>query len=337
MGFVTEERRKSADGGMDLRAVNGNPVFSGLYIIQCKRYSKPISESVVRDLYGVVMSERANKGILITNSSFTRSSKNFASNKPIELIGGIQLQDLIEKYLEKEKTDEKSKKLNVPPTYKFLCDSFEKAFWEHERKHDEIINGKIDISLQHYQDINHFIKYCDYKAGNILRLNQSFLSMIKDLNCFLYTIPEGVKPLDYVETNQLKTQINSLSSILSSLFDDVERQWIDAISVLPPEELRLLHKSLANVYETYYEAAGGFLEDLSSALDSPVNYITKKGNKSEIDKKQPSLVVKFILSDKYSNVFASQLKEAKLQYDFSYILLNEFSSILKKIKSFFIV
>jgi len=153
MGFVTEERRKSADGGIDLRAINENPVFGGLYIIQCKRYSKPISESMVRDLYGVVMSERANKGILITNSSFTRSSKNFASNKPIELIGSVQLQDLIEKYLGKEKDDEKSKRLNVPHIYNFLLDSFEKTFLEHEKSYDEIKKGKNNISLRHYQDI----------------------------------------------------------------------------------------------------------------------------------------------------------------------------------------
>lgn len=334
MGFVTEERKKSADGGVDLKVVNENPILKGSYIIQCKRYLKPIGESVIRDLYGVVTSERANKGILITNSSFTRSSKMFASNKPIELIGGVQLQDLIEQYLGKEEKSKEGKKLNVPQVYNFLFDSFEKTFFEHKRRHDEIINGKVNISLQHYQNINSFIKYCDYKAQNILRLTRSFKDLFRDLTSFLATVPKKPESLDYVETNQLKTQIGSLSSILSSLFDDVERQWIDAISVLPPDNLHPLHKSMVDIYETYYEGAENFLEDLSLALNNPMGYIQKRGDREELNKERPALVVEFLLSNKYISIFSSKLREAKLQYDFFYILLDGLQSILREIYKF---
>lgn len=57
-----------------------------------------VGEPPIRDLYGVVMSENANKGILITTSNFTSSAISFANDKPIELIDGQILQQLLAKY-----------------------------------------------------------------------------------------------------------------------------------------------------------------------------------------------------------------------------------------------
>jgi len=88
MGFATEGRKRAADGGIDMVGVSNQPLLSGRYIIQCKRYSSSVSSPIVRDLYGVVMSERANKGILITTSAFTSDAIEFAQGKPIELIDG---------------------------------------------------------------------------------------------------------------------------------------------------------------------------------------------------------------------------------------------------------
>ena len=56
---------------------------------------KPVGEPVLRDLYGTVMSERAAKGILITTSRFTARAKKFAEDKPLELINGTLLLQLL--------------------------------------------------------------------------------------------------------------------------------------------------------------------------------------------------------------------------------------------------
>jgi len=74
MGFDIEQTKKTADGGIDIFAHSREPVKGGKYIIQCKRSNSPISESVIRDLYGVVNAENANKGLLVTNSTFTSAS-----------------------------------------------------------------------------------------------------------------------------------------------------------------------------------------------------------------------------------------------------------------------
>lgn len=98
MGFTTEGRKKAADGGVDIVAVSSQPLVSGRYIIQCKRYRNSVSSPIVRDLYGVVNAANANKGILITTSDFTSDAIEFARDKPLELIDGPKLLNLLKQH-----------------------------------------------------------------------------------------------------------------------------------------------------------------------------------------------------------------------------------------------
>lgn len=95
MGFTIEYTKASGDGGIDIIAKNSTPLLKGKYIIQCKRYSGSVGQPIIRDLYGVVTSEHAAKGILITTGSFTVPAKEFAANLPIELIDGSILIQLL--------------------------------------------------------------------------------------------------------------------------------------------------------------------------------------------------------------------------------------------------
>lgn len=95
MGFEAETTKASGDGGIDVVAYNRQPLLSGKYIIQCKRYSGSVGEPIIRDLYGVVMSERANKGILMTTGRFTKQAIEFADGKPLELVDGQSLEELV--------------------------------------------------------------------------------------------------------------------------------------------------------------------------------------------------------------------------------------------------
>jgi restriction system protein len=98
MGFDVTPTKITGDGGIDLIAYNEQPIIQGKYIIQCKRYSGSVGEPILRDLYGVVMSERANKGILITTGDFTSSAVHFAEGKALELIDGKKLKALLNQY-----------------------------------------------------------------------------------------------------------------------------------------------------------------------------------------------------------------------------------------------
>lgn len=101
MGFDATTTKASGDGGVDIVAMNEQPIISGKYVIQCKRYAigNNVGEPAVRELYGVMHSENANKGILITTADFTTQARAFAANKAIELINGHALLALCNKYL----------------------------------------------------------------------------------------------------------------------------------------------------------------------------------------------------------------------------------------------
>lgn len=99
IGFTVTQTAYSHDGGIDLLATYEKPLFSGKYIVQCKNYSGLVGQPEVRDLYGVVMSENANKGILITPSDYTEQAYLFAKGKNLELINGTVLNNLIAEHM----------------------------------------------------------------------------------------------------------------------------------------------------------------------------------------------------------------------------------------------
>ncbi len=94
-GFDVEATRRTSDGGIDLVASSYDPFVGGKYVVQCKDWSGKVGVTVVRELYGVVHSENANRGILITSSSFTQEALHFADGKRLELIDGDKLNFLL--------------------------------------------------------------------------------------------------------------------------------------------------------------------------------------------------------------------------------------------------
>lgn len=88
MGLETKQTRSSKDGGVDAIAYDNRPILGGKVIIQAKRYKNTVGVAFVRDLYGTMMNEGANKGILVTTSGYGQDAFDFAKDKPIELIDG---------------------------------------------------------------------------------------------------------------------------------------------------------------------------------------------------------------------------------------------------------
>lgn len=76
-------------------AFDPRPVLGGKVVIQAKRYRHSVGVSAVRDLYGTMLNEGASKGLLVTTSGYGPDAFNFAKDKPIELIDGGGLLDLL--------------------------------------------------------------------------------------------------------------------------------------------------------------------------------------------------------------------------------------------------
>lgn len=94
--YQVEHRGKTGDGGVDLTLLAKDGTR---WVIQCKRYAKHknVGQPEIRDLFGTMMHENADRASLITTSDFTPKAREFAEGKPITLINGDELIKLLEK------------------------------------------------------------------------------------------------------------------------------------------------------------------------------------------------------------------------------------------------
>ncbi|MGN3959326.1 restriction endonuclease [Streptomyces sp. WAC8370] len=98
MGMRAVTTRRSHDGGVDVHALDPTPIRGGKIVVQVKRYRNTVPPTAVRDLYGTVQDAGANKGVLVTTSGFGPGSHAFANGKPLELIAGTELVDLLRRH-----------------------------------------------------------------------------------------------------------------------------------------------------------------------------------------------------------------------------------------------
>ncbi|MCS0601521.1 restriction endonuclease [Streptomyces sp. LP11] len=98
MGMRAVTTQRSNDGGVDVDALDPAPIRGGKIVVQVKRYRNTVPPTAVRDLYGTVQDAGANKGVLVTTSGFGPGSHTFARGKPLELIEGGALVDLLHRH-----------------------------------------------------------------------------------------------------------------------------------------------------------------------------------------------------------------------------------------------
>lgn len=92
-GFhVIENQTAGADGGIDIQLKKDG--FR--HLVQCKQYRKSkVGVSIVREMYGVLIAEKAASMTIITSGYFTQDAQKFAYDKPIDLINGKQLERMV--------------------------------------------------------------------------------------------------------------------------------------------------------------------------------------------------------------------------------------------------
>ncbi|MFD7164018.1 restriction endonuclease [Streptomyces violascens] len=97
-GMQALTTQRSNDGGVDVEALDPDPISGGRIIVQVKRYRNTVPPTAVRDLYGTVQGAGANKGVLVTTSGFGPGSYGFAEGKPLTLVSGAELVDLLHQH-----------------------------------------------------------------------------------------------------------------------------------------------------------------------------------------------------------------------------------------------
>lgn len=99
LGFETTVTNQTRDGGFDIICKLTHP-FLFVMLVECKKWSEDnkVDVSVVRNIYGVHTSEKANKSVIVTTSRFTKDAIDFA-RKQKTLIELIDIDDLIKRLL----------------------------------------------------------------------------------------------------------------------------------------------------------------------------------------------------------------------------------------------
>ncbi len=230
MGFHIEGRKAAADGGIDMVATKMDAIVGGKFIIQCKRFTGSVGNSVIRDLYGVVHSESANKGVLITNSTFTKDARSFAEGKPIELIDGAKLQDLLHQH-GLLTTTVSSTDVKLSPGVQLLYTQLVRPL---ERMMDEskkVSNGLVFLPKESV-DLNRYQTIVQRHMGQI--------------SGFMNTFPAWAGPLgtalnDYNPTAETLAELRSHIREMLNMARALLKIQKEAESIVPPPLLTTAH------------------------------------------------------------------------------------------------
>ena len=93
-GWTIKLTSKSGDQGVDL-------IASKEYLkvcIQCKRYSKPVGNKAVQEIFTGKQFYSGSHGVLVSNAAFTKSAKSLASKTGIILLSDEKLM-ILESFL----------------------------------------------------------------------------------------------------------------------------------------------------------------------------------------------------------------------------------------------
>jgi restriction system protein len=103
-GHQAQKTGMSGDHGVDVvvKAKDGKKM-----VVQCKRWRKPVGESIVRDFYGVMQHEKAAQGTIIATSGFTKQAIEWAKGKPLSLHDGNEFIKLWERAEKKRLASQK--------------------------------------------------------------------------------------------------------------------------------------------------------------------------------------------------------------------------------------
>ena len=101
-GHQAEVAGGTSDHGVDIivQSIQGEK-----WVVQCKRYAGSVGEPVVRDLFGTLQHEEAQRAYLITTGSFTAQAQEWAEGKPIVLYDGEKLTTLIRRTVKRNRPE----------------------------------------------------------------------------------------------------------------------------------------------------------------------------------------------------------------------------------------
>jgi len=88
VGFKSETIRCGADGGIDVKLFKHDPA-KPLAVVQCKAWNANlVGVKEVRELLGVMTSEKVSRGVFIITGSYSKDAVAFGDANPMQLLDG---------------------------------------------------------------------------------------------------------------------------------------------------------------------------------------------------------------------------------------------------------
>lgn len=115
---VRENLAAGPDGGVDVALEKDGQ----LHLVQCKQWkTQKVGVSVVREMYGLMVAHNASSVSIVSSGIFTQEAQNFAEDKPIDLIDGVQLNKLISGVQRSGSGGQVDTNLQVKPQPSTIC------------------------------------------------------------------------------------------------------------------------------------------------------------------------------------------------------------------------
>lgn len=95
MGYETKVTKESGDQGVDVIAKTPFETLA----IQAKNLSSKVSNSAVQEIVAARNPSGADKAIVVTTSSFTRSARKLAKANNVRLVNREELLSMIDEYM----------------------------------------------------------------------------------------------------------------------------------------------------------------------------------------------------------------------------------------------
>lgn len=244
MGFAISGRRAAGDGGIDMIATRDDPLTGGKFVIQCKRYQGPVGVPFVRDLYGVLHSEAASKGILITNSTFTPQATEFAVGKPLELVDGEKLVALLATYGPEGDAPAVARP-DLSPVRALVVGALSEPLAEYAEQMARMAAGLVHVSRRNL-DVQHYLRFISAQLGERSALMETLEAVIN--NSLGMAMIEGEPSSECIVGARRDTQeILAMADALAQL----QRR---ARAVQPPQTWEEAHRAyLASFVEAVRE------------------------------------------------------------------------------------
>ena len=268
MGYHVEGHKASADGGVDITAFNYEPFVGGKYIIQCKRQSSPISEPVVRDLYGVVTHQRANKGIIVTNADFTAAATKFSEGKPIELVNGKLLLELLGRYYS---TEEIAKEKKLTHNQASLMTMMIQEIQAIKDEFEATIAGAVFRQGKEYRTEKGFLSFADGKCTQI----ENFTRVLGNL--FTKTFIE-FEQKSKIQGFDGGTHVKQMRKLIRESLREFLQSFQTFYYVDMPQRCRQLHSHIVEIYKALFEALFYWESLFRAVIETPEKYLAATGD-----------------------------------------------------------